>query len=202
MSIFLINGCTTNDVKAPFITIKEDTLIHYLGEEYFDAGATAIDNHDCDVSDILETENLVDINMYGTYEVIYTATDASGNSDTAIRQVDIVLQPKDFYAIEYQVQDSCTSGNYNYTTYIQDCACPGTLLSVGNIANFGGFSSLFTLPISGQYNQKIEIDTIKSGVSFIGSGLINRTTDTMRWTLTISDSIETDYCISTWSKNE
>ena len=73
------------DSEAPVITMKGSNSVTVLeGNAYKDAGATATDN--CDDIEIKTTNN-VNTNKAGTYEVVYTATDKSGNTSTKKRKV-------------------------------------------------------------------------------------------------------------------
>ncbi len=75
------------DTTAPVITIVGNTSIdHPLGSEYVDAGATAIDTVDGDVS--VTTSGTVE-DVAQTYTLIYTATDNAGNLATASRTVNV-----------------------------------------------------------------------------------------------------------------
>lgn len=187
---------------APVILLKEDTVLHYLNEPYVDAGITVLDDKSCtiDTSDIKTTVN-VDITRYGEYSVVYIAEDAADNRSRLTRSVDVILRPLNYFDETYSAMDSCTSGNYPYTGYIQDCDCGLNAVTVGNISNFGS-SALFTLDLSGRYSEKILLDTTRLGVTFTGTGIMSKSADTLKWTYTISDSINSDFCTSVWLKND
>lgn len=83
---------TDKDTEAPVITINgADKLQTRSGVPYYDSGAVATDN--CDGEIKVETTNKVNSNIAGKYEVIYTATDAAGNTTSAIRNVDVTRAP-------------------------------------------------------------------------------------------------------------
>ena len=160
-ALMVLVACEKRDTVAPVIQLLQDTVpIHVLGEPYIDPGAIVMDNHLCDASAYLETDDQVDVQAYGTYPVIYTATDPEGNSSQATRSVDIVLEPSDFHNLHYQATDSCTSGTFTYTGLIQDCDCDSAAVTVGNISNFG-LSALFTLPVQGTYGEWLQLDTTR-----------------------------------------
>jgi hypothetical protein len=200
---FLVAGlvaCEKPDTIAPRVWLNPDTLAaHYLNLPYTDPGAMVIDNHDCTADDMLSVDNQVDVTRYGTYNVMYTATDAQLNSTTAIRNVDIILQPSDYFSTYYDAVDSCTSGNYSYVGLIQDCDCGDAAVTVSNISNFGS-SATFTLPLSGTYREIVLLDTTRSGVSFEGESLMSPAADTLYWQYTISTGSDSDVCKSTWIK--
>lgn len=77
----------TTDGSAPVITLNgNETVTIVLGGEYTDAGATAIDTFDGEISVITD---LSGVNRFveGTYIVKYTATDKAGNTSVATRTV-------------------------------------------------------------------------------------------------------------------
>ncbi|MGE5455599.1 MAG: immunoglobulin-like domain-containing protein [Ignavibacteriales bacterium] len=76
---------TSPDTTPPVITILGDNPVpfHVCQLNYIDAGATAIDNVDGDLtSQIQKVED-----VYDTHTVTYTVTDKSGNVATAIRNI-------------------------------------------------------------------------------------------------------------------
>ncbi len=80
------------DQVAPSITLNgSDTVTILLNNTYTEAGATAFD---CSVGAITPTiVNSPDTSVVGTYNVLYIATDASGNSDTVVRTVIVGATP-------------------------------------------------------------------------------------------------------------
>ncbi|MAD97384.1 MAG: hypothetical protein CMB99_08670 [Flavobacteriaceae bacterium] len=80
---------TVVDNTAPTITLNGDaSVLHEDSSPYTDAGATADDN--CSVT--LDTVNNVPQNpTVGTYTVVYTATDGSGNETVVTRTVVVKL---------------------------------------------------------------------------------------------------------------
>ena len=71
--------------EAPVITLLGETEASLeLGSTYTDAGATAIDNIDGDITSSIEIVNNVDINTVGTYTVTYNVSDAAGNAATQV----------------------------------------------------------------------------------------------------------------------
>jgi len=76
------------DTLAPVITVlgnNPDTIT--VGDSYTDAGATATDNKDGDITAKIVKTGSVDTAAAGTYTIWYKATDAWGNSDSASRTV-------------------------------------------------------------------------------------------------------------------
>ena len=67
--------------EAPLITLVGDTEVSLeLGSTYIDAGATAADTIDGDITSNIVAVNSVDVNIVGTYTVTYNVSDAAGNA--------------------------------------------------------------------------------------------------------------------------
>ena len=70
----------TPDVTKPVITITGGDIAHEQGTPYTDLGATALDNIDGDITSSISVENNVDSDTAGTYTVVYSVSDSSGNA--------------------------------------------------------------------------------------------------------------------------
>jgi hypothetical protein len=78
------------DTIPPVITINGDNPVTIeLGTDYVDAGATAIDDTDGPLT-VTTGSGAVNTGVVGSYQVVYSATDAAGNSATATRIVNVV----------------------------------------------------------------------------------------------------------------
>ena len=76
------------DVTSPTLSlIGSQQLIHQIGKEYIDRGATAIDNEGFAVEVIVS--GAVNGMMAGIYEIEYTATDDSGNISSVTRTITV-----------------------------------------------------------------------------------------------------------------
>ena len=72
---------TVADTVPPEITlIGPATVTVQLGANYTDAGATATDNVDGDITDRIVVDNPVDTGTAGTYTVSYSVQDSAGNA--------------------------------------------------------------------------------------------------------------------------
>ena len=92
---YILEEYMLNVTKAPEIAIVGDNPKYvYQGDTYSDAGATAVDETDGDLSSSISTTSNVDTSKLGTYEVTYNVTDSDGNK--AIPQVrKVVVIKKD-----------------------------------------------------------------------------------------------------------
>jgi len=76
------------DTVPPEITLTGSTTISVrLGNSYTDAGASATDNVDGDISDRITVDNPVNTDRAGTYTITYRVEDLAGNAATATRTV-------------------------------------------------------------------------------------------------------------------
>ena len=88
---FVTRKVIVKDTVSPVLEINGPATIYIEQDaEYIDLGATAVDNHDGVIPVIVY--NPVDTEYLGTYYVIYTATDSSGNESQKVRTV-IVVDP-------------------------------------------------------------------------------------------------------------
>ena len=79
----------TDNVK-PVITLKGNSTVNVrLGDKYVDAGATALDNIDGNITSKIITKSNVNTLKVGTYTVSYTVSDKAGNVDTKTRTVKV-----------------------------------------------------------------------------------------------------------------
>lgn len=82
---------TVQDTISPIITLLGSTSVSItVGEAYTDAGATAIDSFEGDITGDIETISTVNTAVVGTYSVTYNVADSSGNDATAVTRTVIV----------------------------------------------------------------------------------------------------------------
>jgi len=79
-----------DDISPEIKILGHDKIILAEGREFTDPGAKASDNYDGDITDkIVIDKSSLDINKIGTYKVIYTIKDSSGNEAKTEREVEI-----------------------------------------------------------------------------------------------------------------
>src|SRR5438094_10588677 len=80
------------DTTPPVITLRGSTSVSVeIGSTYTDAGATASDNVDGNITSKIVTVNPVNTNILGTYTVTYDVKDTAGNAATQVtRTVKVV----------------------------------------------------------------------------------------------------------------
>ena len=80
------------DTESPVINMIGSSPIDVeAGSTYTDEGATALDNYDGDISNLIVSLNTVNTGILGSYTVTYDVTDSSGNpAATVTRIVNVV----------------------------------------------------------------------------------------------------------------
>ncbi|MGH1386368.1 immunoglobulin-like domain-containing protein [Kordia sp.] len=80
------------DSSPPIITLLGENPIQlFVNDTYTDAGATAIDNVDGDITDLIEVTGSVNTAVAGTYTLFYNVRDAAGNEAAQVtRTVNVV----------------------------------------------------------------------------------------------------------------
>ena len=77
---------------VPILTLVGEDLIYIdQGSNYFDAGATALDNYDGDITENITVTGEVDTESFGPYTLIYDVMDSSGNMAISISRTVIVM---------------------------------------------------------------------------------------------------------------
>lgn len=76
------------DTVAPTLEIVgNDTIKIWTGQVYEELGARAVDDKDGDITDKIEIVNNINIDVPGTYKVIYSVQDSAGNETIKVRTV-------------------------------------------------------------------------------------------------------------------
>ena len=84
----------TAAAEGPVVTINGSSPVTIpYGQAYADAGATAKDPQDGDLTGHIVVDNPVNINVAGSYTVTYTATDTAGHRGQAQRTVVVEQKP-------------------------------------------------------------------------------------------------------------
>ncbi|MDO8752178.1 MAG: DUF5011 domain-containing protein, partial [Candidatus Wolfebacteria bacterium] len=79
------------DTTAPVITlIGSSTVTIEVGNAYVDAGATASDNYDLDITANITSSSDVNTALLGSYSVVFSVSDSSGNMASTTRIVEVV----------------------------------------------------------------------------------------------------------------
>lgn len=142
ISTFLFTGCAKDENATPEVTLigdKSDTIS--LNSSYSDPGATAQDEEDgilIVTSDYSSTNP--DVNTTGSYKITYSATDADGNTGTAVRTV-IVRNDAYMLADDFTTTETPSSGS-PWTQTITVSTTENNVVTFGKFANYQNNSSI------------------------------------------------------------
>ncbi len=101
------SGSPSDIDHTPVITLLGDAILQLsVGDIFTDAGATADDREDGDLTATITTASTVDTSSAGGYSVSYSATDSDGNTTTAERLVFVLASNVDNYDVEWSDQFS------------------------------------------------------------------------------------------------
>jgi streptogramin lyase len=92
--VITVSSATGPDTTPPVITLNGSAAVNInRGTAYADAGATATDDTDGDITaDIVTTSN-VNTNANGTYQVTYDVVDTAGNAAVQVVRTVTVVEP-------------------------------------------------------------------------------------------------------------
>ena len=82
---FKVEYSVAADETPPIITLVGDQIVaHAQGADYSDAGATAMDDVDGDITESITVTGNVDVNTIGQYTITYSVSDSAGNAAEAV----------------------------------------------------------------------------------------------------------------------
>ncbi len=111
----------TTDTTKPVITIlgsNPDKIEVFSA--YSDAGATAVDNVDGDITSKIQTTSNVNANVLGNYSVVYAVSDNAGNAATATRNVEVVDDISPIVTLTAYQNSVFRTGNLTFLAHASD----------------------------------------------------------------------------------
>ncbi|MDC1199904.1 DUF5011 domain-containing protein, partial [Flavobacteriaceae bacterium] len=115
---------TVVDTTVPVITLLgEDPVTIVVGATYTDAGATATDTYDGDITSSIVTVSTVNTAIVGVYSVTYNVSDANGNAAIEVTRtvnVEDDLSLEDFNQIEFSLFPNPSSGDVTVKYYLPE----------------------------------------------------------------------------------
>jgi hypothetical protein len=104
------------DTTKPVITLNGAATVNLtVGETYTDAGATATDDTDGDITAQIVVNNPVNTSTAGTYYVTYNVQDAAGNHAVEVRRT-VNVQPQPPVSMTLTITTTCTTEDGNDCT--------------------------------------------------------------------------------------
>ena len=147
LPVWLCIACSADDnqigdTTAPVITLLGDAEVILNREEiYVEAGATAIDDVDGDISDRIQIAGQVLTDNIGIYYLTYSATDDAGNIGSATRAIEIKPNSIDLLAGSWFVvitdsDNPSVTGDLTLTFTSNNDLFVNQIWSTGETANF------------------------------------------------------------------
>ncbi|HPF00658.1 MAG: DUF5011 domain-containing protein [Bacteroidales bacterium] len=164
---FIGVSCTEDDITNPTITITGSAAVTIdLGDTYTDAGATANDDKDGDLTSQITTTGTVDVNKVGIYEIEYTVSDEAGNTTTETRTVTVQANR---LAGSYNVSCVITgagAGNYNFVEVVTGSSVNYNYIYFADFCGFPGLQVQGTVSGAGiTFNQTKNYDWDDDGTA-------------------------------------
>ena len=146
------------DTTLPVITITGDaTVTIEVGSTYTDAGATALDNYDGDITSSIVTVNNVDTSVVGTYTITYDVSDAN---DNAAAEVIRTVNVESSLSIEENI-------NYKLKVYPNPVDDKLTIQGLQKEVKVSIYNVLGKLVLSKTTLSEIDVYNLKSGIYII-----------------------------------
>ncbi len=131
------------DLAAPSITLSGNQTVYVpINSTYSEAGYSAVDNCDGDVTSNVTVSGSVDTSKAGTYDITYSVSDSLSNSTTVTRKVNVYAPNGDGSKVIYLTFDD---GPSVYT---------GELLGI--LARYNVKATFFVTNISSNYSYYIK----------------------------------------------
>jgi hypothetical protein len=155
------------DITKPVITIIgkiQDTLMQ--GKSYVDAGATALDNIDGDITSKITKVSTLDSSKLGTYTITYSVSDLANNTASEVRTVVVVKNTSvnNINAISSSVKVYPSPAYAELNVTIENInQLPAQLVIVDMIGR-----EVFNQTINTKnFNEQINISQLNNGVYFL-----------------------------------
>jgi len=189
---FTTETSTPTDTTAPVITLNGEAIVTVIeNTTYVDAGATAIDNIDGDLTSSIVTTGEVNTSVIGSYTITYTVSDSAGNTATATRQVTVEGNGNPVYldsnGVTIKAREWAVVGDIgviNGVTYtVVDEAMLRSMLPLGDLTKVvttkvTNMFELFFLQFNSSFNQDISSWDVSNvtdmGRMFYGANSFNQ----------------------------
>jgi len=208
-AVQVIRTINVTDTIAPVITLLGDNPQNIvIWNPYVELGATAYDTGDGDLSSYIVIDSwALNMSLSGSYSVLYTVSDSSGNPSTGTRIVNVV-NPIPVLSSIYSTVLSWTSAEIHFTTNI--AALGFVRYGIGALTSImtGSTGTSHTIVLDGltdnvTYNYRVFATTatatgdLSDTWTFTTPKII--TTDNVTWTVIVDWSATITDATSTWA---
>lgn len=123
-----------DNIRPDITLIGDETVYIAKGSTYTDAGATALDKNDGNVSSKIKVTTDLNPNKYGTYTVVYIVTNSLGNTAKEVRTIEV--SDSGWYTPDYCFEfDSSTGTIVRYNTSSQYCNSSNMIVNIPSKIN-------------------------------------------------------------------
>lgn len=190
------DGVTLVDRKAPILTLLgNSSVLLEVGATYQDAGATAKDDVDGDLTSQISVDNPVDTSKPGLYVVTYAVSDSAGNAATPVSRT-VTVESRYVLTLEQPSLGSIsanpapgTNGQYMSGTVVTLLYTPSPLKAV-DITGWTGATMDATNPSMARVTMDAHKTVSVSLVRQTGSVDVRVSPTTATWKLTDGDAVE------------
>ncbi len=162
------------DTTAPEISLMgSSTVNHEQGTPYVDAGATASDSVDGNLTSVITVTGSVNTAVAGTYTLSYAVSDTAGNAATVLNRTIIVA---DTTAPEISLMGSSTVNHEQGTPYVDAGATASDSVD-GNLTSVITVTGSVNTAVAGTYTLNYDV-----------SDAVGNTAATITRTVTVQDT--------------
>ena len=192
-----------SDIIIPVIKmLGESSITIYLNSTYSDAGATAIDNIDGNITSKIVVTNNVDVTKTGSYIVTYNVTDTHGNIATPVVRIVKVIRRSSSggsggsnggSVITPTVPVICPLGDLFSTTTGKRCTVVGG--TPGRVLGAGSFNFTLYIKKGSRNNEVMEFQKFINAAGFncgIADGIFGSKTKSAAMQFQITKGLKGD----------
>lgn len=186
------------DTEKPKITIFGDKkMTIYIGDEYVEQGAMAIDNVDDDLTNSIKISGKVDTSKVGTYKIKYTVIDSSNNKATVTRTV--IVKEKDNSDSTKKINKDVTKPQIEFNNQsAYQRICTGNKV---DISSTGAYGYVARDNVDGDITSKVNISGSTGIINTIGTySLTYEVSDAAGNKTTVQKNFDVVSCQSTTPK--
>lgn len=152
------------DTTKPEIIINgKETINIYINEQYQDEGVTIKDNYDKDLTDKLVINNNLNTKKSGKYEIVYTVTDSSGNTNSKTRTINVKEKIYNNCSAKNSIEEFICKNNYRVSIGYVNLVNNKTYYYKQNQTYYGA-SLIKTLDALYIYEKNMLNDTLKEHI--------------------------------------